>query len=673
MTQRPILVLNPNPVESDLFAKLCRRYGPVVRASTIGEAAALAEAPDLSLAVLDAETAALPAIRGLLGRSTSVIISGPDEARLRNLARDWPSDRYVDTFLMSFPVRDDTPFTRSVERALTQAALAAEVAALKAALESQSSKVRAVHAEIREVKSLINESFIKELEKRVAVEAKYAWYQKERQRVEAVLRKIYEADDVSSLLDITTDFKDIVRASGATIYILDANEALGRYLKPLVWDDAFLTHPEFLKYVARLDDEDFAASVARSGREVNVTETGFDRRLSRRYVDHLRAPLRSLLAVPIRHDTEVIGVVEVYNKSEKDAPVRAGFSRDDQEILAGLSEHIAIAMTKLNLIQYDALTGLLRPDPFFEQVAQRVRSRGKRRREEGSAALAMGDVDWFKNYNDRNGHEAGNRLLRELAGVLKESIREEDLLCRYGGEEFLFFLTGVKSLDDACLLTDRIRKNVEDRYFEAQESQPGNNLTMSFGVTLFPMPAAGQAREVSRAELKLLANEADMALAEAKGKRIIGPAGKGPGGRVVLKNKVCCYSRQFDEDPRQGSIRTYKETAFLEKRLFERFYASTLMMVRENGGFRVAKTVNLSLGGAKILSEARLPVAGSIELILVLGNRANRIASEVVYSDKAAGESPYYYSGLKFKELGPEDRRAIEEYFETLRKAGTLN
>jgi hypothetical protein len=97
------------------------------------------------------------------------------------------------------------------------------------------------------------------------------------------------------------------------------------------------------------------------------------------------------------------------------------------------------------------------------------------------------------------------------------------------------------------------------------------------------------------------------------------------------------------------------------------------MMVRENGGFRVAKTVNLSVGGAKVLSEARLPVAGTIDLILVLGNRASRVSSEVVYSDKAGGESPYYYSGLKFKELEPEDRKAIEDYFETLRKAGTLN
>ncbi len=672
MKQRSILVLNPNPIESDLLSRLCRRFGTVVAAPSLETAGTLPEAADALIAVLDASAAGKPAARSLFDRTTPVIITGRDDAGLRSLARDWPSDRYVDTFALSFPVPDDAQFIRSVERALAHVAMRAEVASLRKALDLNESRVRDVYSEIREIKSLINESFIKELEKRLAIEAKYVWFQKERQRIERILRKIYEANDVSSLLDIVTDFKDIVQAGGATIYILDENETLGRYLKPLVWDDTFLTHSEFLKYVARLDSEDFAASVALHGREINITELSFDRRLSRRYIEHLRTPLKSLLAVPIRHDKEIIGVVEVYNKVSGGASPRAGFSRDDQDLLRGLSEHIAIAMTKLNLIQYDALTGLLRPDPFFEKVAQKVNS-GKRRREEGSSALVMGDVDWFKNYNDRNGHEAGNKLLRELAGVMKDSIREEDLLCRYGGEEFLFFLTGVKSLDEACMLTDRIRKHVEEHYFEFQEFQPANNLTMSFGVTMFPSPGPGQAPEIAKADLRRLAGEADMAMAEAKGKRSFGPGSGGDGERVLTKNKVCSYSREEAEERRDGAIKTYKETSYREKRRSERYLTATLMMVQENGGFKVAKTVNLSLGGAKILSDAELPLSKTLELILVLGDKANRLTSDVVYSKKAGGASPYFYSGLKFKDLAPASESALEDYFRSLRKAGSLN
>ncbi len=143
------------------------------------------------------------------------------------------------------------------------------------------------------------------------------------------------------------------------------------------------------------------------------------------------------------HETDVIGVLEVYNKHHDGAVSPEGYTREDEQVLRGLSEHISLAMTKLNLIQYDALTGLLRPDPFFQKVVLKIQQRSKRRQEVDAYAMVMGDVDWFKQYNDRNGHEAGNRLLRELAAVLKSSIRDDDLLCRYGGEEFLFFLTGV--------------------------------------------------------------------------------------------------------------------------------------------------------------------------------------------------------------------------------------
>jgi diguanylate cyclase (GGDEF)-like protein len=285
----------------------------------------------------------------------------------------------------------------------------------------------------------------------------------------------------------------------------------------------------------------------------------------------------------------------------------------------------------------------------------------------------MGDVDWFKNYNDCNGHEAGNKLLRELAGVLKPSIREEDLLCRYGGEEFLFFLTGVKSLEEACLLTDRIRKNVEEHYFEFQEFQPRNNLTMSFGVTLFPRKKLDPLSPITRSDLKLLAGEADMAMAEAKGKKApeLGPGETGE--RVLTKNKVCSYSREWVEKKGGGTIQTYKETSYREKRKYERVNASTLVMVKENGGFKVTKTVNLSLGGAKILSEARLPLAKTIELVLVLGNKADTLRSDVIYSDKANGESPYFYSGLRFKDLTPAEQTDLEEYFLICRRKETDN
>jgi len=99
-------------------------------------------------------------------------------------------------------------------------------------------------------------------------------------------------------------------------------------------------------------------------------------------------------------------------------------------------------MTKLNLIQYDALTGLLRADPFFDRILQKVNSMSKRRKEEGSFAMVMGDVDWFKHYNDRNGHEAGNRTAPGAGPRLRQSVREEDLICRMAEKSSCSFWKG---------------------------------------------------------------------------------------------------------------------------------------------------------------------------------------------------------------------------------------
>ncbi len=667
MSRRRILIIHPSSSEIDRLSRLASRLRPVTAWSALPEPAGSRERAAAEVAVIEAGLAGYASLRDILRPDTAVILTGPDEEALRAAAQDWPPEFSVDILVADPSPARDRYFVRALERALENARLRAEAEDLRRSLAEQDAKVRDVYAEIQEIKGLVNANFIMEMEKRLAIETKYVWFQKERQRVESILRKIYAADDVSSLLDIVPDIRDVVKASSASVYIIEQTEALGRYLKPVVWDNAYLSHADFSRFIAPWDAQDFASAAARYGQGINAADLTFDRRLTRRYVESLRAPLRSLLAVPIMHDRKVIGVVEVYNKMAQGKPGPESFSRDDQQILQGISEHMAIAMMKLNLIQYDALTGLLRPEPFFEKVLQQVNALGKRRREEGGRALVMGDVDWFKAYNDRNGHEAGNRLLRELAHVLKLSIREEDLLCRYGGEEFLFFLAGVNGLDEATVLTERIRKNVEDHYFESQEFQPQNNLTMSFGVTVFP--AHEPDRPMSREDLKKLASQADQALAVAKGKRRpgLGPEGEGK-GEPALKNRVSTFAGERAGEGRAEDVRPGPERTPLERRKQERVNASTLIMLRDNGAFKVAKTVNLSLGGARVVSDTELVPARTLDTILVLGDKASVLKAEVVYSERAANEAAFFYAGLKFRDLSYRDLKGLEDWLLRFRK-----
>jgi len=672
MIQKRILVVNPSSVEADRLARLARKYGLALSETDPEAARAVFAEGDIAVAVVDVAFAGSTALKAMVHPPTGVLLTGADEDLVSMAPDEWPPGVDVDVCLTSPGDPRELAFLRALGRAVEYARLKTEAIDLRRSLGLQESKVKDVLGEIHEIKGLLNTGFLREVEKRIAIEARYVGSQKERQRVESILRKIYGADDVSSLLDIVPEIRDIVQAESVTVYILEENEVIGPYLKPLVWDNAFLAHSDFSKYIAPLEAQDFAASVARFGHDISIANLTFDRRLSKRYTAFLKAPLKNLLGVPIMHGRKVIGVLEVYNKTAGGKASPEGFTREDQQILRGLSDHMAIAIAKLNLIQFDPLTGLLRPEPFFEKVLQKVNALSKRRREEGSLALVMGDVDWFKEYNDRNGHEAGNKLLRELAYVLKLSIREEDMICRYGGEEFLFFLKGVDSVDEAALLTERIRKNVEDHYFELQEFQPRSNLTMSFGVTVSPKDDEQHA-PLTKADLERLAGEADLAMAEAKGKRRPDLKPRGPADIPIDKNRVCSFfweevaGKKRTEDPAAAS------RLVREKRKYERYNVSTPFLFRENGGFKVAKTVNIGLEGARIVSDTALPPAKTFETILVIEDKATLIRSDIVYSKKGGGDSGFYYSGLKFNDLTFKEIKGLESYLSNFRRRDILS
>lgn len=98
--------------------------------------------------------------------------------------------------------------------------------------------------------------------------------------------------------------------------------------------------------------------------------------------------------------------------------------------------------------------------------------------------IIMLDIDYFKIYNDNNGHVAGDRLLQRLTKIILGKIREVDTLARYGGEEFTIILPET-SHNGAVKVAERIRKAVEDAKFKGGQNQPKGNLTISLGLVTF--------------------------------------------------------------------------------------------------------------------------------------------------------------------------------------------
>ncbi len=127
----------------------------------------------------------------------------------------------------------------------------------------------------------------------------------------------------------------------------------------------------------------------------------------------------------------------------------------------------------------DPLTAL-HNQAFFRRAAAR---RITQAREYGMPlSLAMLDIDDFKEYNDAFGHEAGNAVLRVLAGILRRSVRADDLVARYGGEEFVVLLGGRPQ--DVEEVMERIRLQVEAHCSPGVDGLVRRQVTVSVGVAV---------------------------------------------------------------------------------------------------------------------------------------------------------------------------------------------
>lgn len=130
----------------------------------------------------------------------------------------------------------------------------------------------------------------------------------------------------------------------------------------------------------------------------------------------------------------------------------------------------------------DELTGLYNSRYFRHQLnLEHQRSL----RFNTNYCLIFLDIDHFKHFNDTNGHPAGDGVLRQFGSLLKENVRQSDLVARYGGEEFVILCRSV-SWAGGHILAERLRKFIEKTKFRHEDAQPGGKITVSVGVSGYP-------------------------------------------------------------------------------------------------------------------------------------------------------------------------------------------
>jgi diguanylate cyclase (GGDEF)-like protein len=127
----------------------------------------------------------------------------------------------------------------------------------------------------------------------------------------------------------------------------------------------------------------------------------------------------------------------------------------------------------------DALTGFYNYRHLMEALATEME---RTRRTGIPTALIMTDLDHFKRINDTYGHEAGNAALKQATRIWQSAIRQVDVACRYGGEEFIFILPGTR-ITMAARVAERLRAILDETPLQLSNAQLA--LTASFGVAAY--------------------------------------------------------------------------------------------------------------------------------------------------------------------------------------------
>lgn len=352
--------------------------------------------------------------------------------------------------------------------------------------------------------NILKDEYLKERKSESAQEAKRLRYNSLREIIEEINKNLdldYVADSLTTIV-----FSIIAHNKGVcNLYLIDISTQK-LYL--------FKSKKEDKNLVIRAKEGDiFDIWVLRHNSSLWVEDIRKDFRfdLEKLKRQDLR-PISSLMSAPLISEQIFLGILRLDNSKEN------FYSQDDLRFLVKISELGAVAIENSMLFKrtydlaiHDELTSVYTKAYFLEYLKETC-SRGIRKSKIFS--VLMLDIDFFKNYNDKFGHTAGDIVLKRLSQNITSSFRElNHIVSRFGGEEFCVILENVDK-KEAFQLADNLRKNVEKEEIILRKKR--TFVTVSIGIATFPSDGID--------ENELIRN-ADKAMYQAK---------------QMGRNKVCC-------------------------------------------------------------------------------------------------------------------------------------
>jgi diguanylate cyclase (GGDEF)-like protein/putative nucleotidyltransferase with HDIG domain len=323
--------------------------------------------------------------------------------------------------------------------------------------------------------------------------------------------------------------------------------------------------------------------------------------------------LRSALAIPLEGVAGVIGVLALY-RGERDA-----FTSDNLRILLAISSKMALAIE--NALKYqqaensattDYLTGLPNARSLFLQLDREL---ARCKRDSTTLTVMVGDMDGFKQINDRFGHLEGNRVLRLFAQALKETCREYDYVARMGGDEFVVIAPGLPS-DAAVKKAFQLRELAKQAGFEVCAEEI---LSLSVGQAMYPQDG----------------KDAEELLAEAD-------------------------RRMYLEKQQQPSRKNRRLYARMKCRITIELHPET------EAGPIFGNLIDISMGGCYVETSAILTPGTSLKLVFSIDDGKLHAEGTVARIHPGSGIA------VQFKELNREDKVRMHRILEFVQNSTTL-
>ncbi len=292
--------------------------------------------------------------------------------------------------------------------------------------------------------------------------------------VSQVISSTIELDNVLEVL--VSSLVNLTKSKVASVMLLGEDDLLRVVaIKNYNENSKLITGKTVLKI-----GEGIAGKVVKSGKPIFIDDMAKDN-LFIKSGETEQYKLKGLLCIPLKIKGESIGCFNIHDKID-------GKKYDDEDIslITNFSLQAGIAIENARLYEQikkkaitDELTQLYNRhyfnDAFDQEILRSIRMGHQ-------CSVLIMDIDFFKNYNDRNGHIEGDKLLHTFAGIIKDSLRKIDIIGRFGGEEFVALLPETDN-ENALLAAERIRKAIEETKFIGNEKQPFGKVTVSIGVT----------------------------------------------------------------------------------------------------------------------------------------------------------------------------------------------